>query len=331
MTTEDTATHLAAAAGPGRVFVGRHPAERLTGSRLPSRDEGGAVVLGRLPGGAGLGHLGMVADIALSQAALAGTDSGQGQLTVGLDLRLLSAVPHPGPDGDPEPEVATHARREQHTVEARATRVGASATARVTQVVVTVDGRPVAVGSGRIVTAHRGHRPLPQVHDTEPWTQVAATGELDAELALTLSSRTDGRAELTATASARLQNARPMLHGGVHLRLAELAMTAALSPDATGDLPLAVGAADGLGAVPTATLDRARRTPDPTPGPRLLADLNLEYLRPVPADGATAILVEADVVRRGRRLAVVDARLRGTDGTLLTRAHGTFLPPDDLG
>lgn len=293
--TEDDGTHLAADAGPDRVFAGRHPAELLTGARLRSRDEGGALAVGRLPGGAGLGHLGVVADIALSQAALVGTDAGQGQLTVGLDLRLLRAVPGPG------------------MVEATATRVGASAAARLTQVTVRVDGVPVAVGSGRIVTAGAGHRPLTWSRNTEPWADVEAAGSIDTELGLSLRSRTDGRAELTATVSARLQNARPMLHGGAHLRLAELGMAAALGRDDATSIS-SVGVSD---AGPAAS--------------RRLADLSLDYLRPVPADGTTVILVEAAVVRRGRRLAVVDARLCTRDGELLTLAHGTWLRPDDLG
>ncbi len=53
--------------------------------------------------------------------------------------------------------------------------------------------------------------------------------------------------------------------------------------------------------------------------------LNVEYLHPVPIGGTYTVLSE--IVRRGRAMAIVDARILNEEGTVLARGTSFFQIP----
>ena len=107
-------------------------------------------------------------------------------------------------------------------------------------------------------------------------------------------STQDGRAEMTWTPTPDMANPFGSVHGGIIATVIDESTGAALMP---------------LIETPSA----------PT------VSLNVEYLYPVSVGGTYSVL--SDVVRKGRAMAVVDARIVDEEGKLLVRGTSYFQVP----
>jgi uncharacterized protein (TIGR00369 family) len=108
-----------------------------------------------------------------------------------------------------------------------------------------------------------------------------------------LSSR-DGKAEMSWTPTPDMANPFGSVHGGIIATVIDESTGAALMP---------------LIETPSA----------PT------VSLNVEYLHPVPVGGTYR--VHSEIVRRGRAMAIVDARIVDEDGKVLARGTAFFQIP----
>lgn len=269
----------------GRVFDLRHrmPAEVLADMRITGLGPGWSEGVVRLPSPAAgapplsLGWLGTLADATAGRPLLLALPADRGCRTVNIRLDAAGAPLCPG-------DLVT-ARGEVLDVGSDFA-LGRS-TLRAS------DGALLAVATARFAV-------VPEA-DSAPGDAAGEAGDGPragtlAELLEVREERvTPGEVALSLVPGPRLANQYGVVHGGMHVALADLGLTAAAG---------SVGAGSA--------------TVRPTP-----ADLTVVYHRPIPVDGARLVL-RATVERHGRRVTIAAATVTSADGRLLTSAYGTL-------
>lgn len=157
------------------------------------------------------------------------------------------------------------------------------------------DGSIAAAATGRFMVVEVGTKNTGTVR-RQPLADLEPPGDWDWALGIVSREHADGTAVLRAVPHPDVRNQAPMMHGGVHLRALELAMRAAIGEP--GRQPV-------------------------------LADLDVAFHRPAPADGETAVLLRGAVERRSRRVITATGSLETTDGRLLSSGRATFLRPNE--
>lgn len=263
----------AADAGEGRVFVSRHPAERLTGARVRWRDEEGAQAVMPTPAGvpASIGHYGMLADVTCAQSVVAGLASRRSIRTINLQVHLIRPV------------------RPATLLQAHGARLLLDERTALSQVEIHVEGRRlVAVATARFLVLDEPHDHA-VLDEVEAQADLAPAENWDHALNVMM----DGPDTILATPTAETGNSVGTLHGGMHVRLLDLAVGHWLSGR---------------------SLPQAR-----------LTDLSVSYYRAGPTDGRTLVRARVEEIRRGRRTASLRLRIEDPAGRILSGAEGTLL------
>ena len=207
---------LAADAGEGRVFLSRHPAERLTGARVRWRDEEGSQAVMPTPTGVpmSIGHYGMLADVTCAQSVVAGLASERSIRTINLQVHMLRPV-RPGT-----------------FLEAHGERMLLDDSSALSQVQIRMEGgQLVAVATARFLVLHE-HHDHAVLEAAEDQNALTPADSWDHAFGVT----PDGPDGVIATPTAETGNSVGTLHGGMHTRLLDLAVGHWLSGQ---DLPQA--------------------------------------------------------------------------------------------
>lgn len=269
------------------LFPPRHAAEELTATRLQRRGVEGASAVTRLPSGVAptLGHLGVLADVAAGQSLSPALPPGQDVRTISMHLQLLHPLP--------EAALVFGEGRPRHLD---------ADTGLATAEMTLADGTVVALSTVRFMRVEATTH-VPDPERRFPLGGLAIQSDWDAALGLGDSKQGatgavgDPTAEddgvLVVRPHERTRNAAGVLHGGLHVRVLELACRR------TAGLPA-------------------------QNGPFRLADLDVTYHRPLLVDGTTDHRLHGRLIRAGRRIIVAEARLEDPRGRLLTQAHASY-------
>lgn len=263
----------AADAGAGRVFVSRHPAERLTAVRVRWRDEEGAHAVMPTPAGVPttIGHYGMLADVTCAQSVVAGLPPRRSIRTINLQVHLIRPV---------RPGTLLHAHGRRMLLD--------DSTA-LSQVQIQVEGgQPVAAATARFLVLDEPHDHA-VLDEVENQDALVPAPTWDHALNVTV----DGPDTILARPTAATGNSVGTLHGGMHVRLLDLAVRHWLRDQ---------------------TLPHAR-----------LTDLAVSYHRAGPTDGRTRVWARVEQIRRGRRTASLRLVVQDREGRILSGAEGTLL------
>lgn len=248
------------------------PGATIADAPLPGIATFGA--LGRMPQAPTLGHLGVLADISVAQGIRDGLEAGQAMRTLSLHVELLER-PRPG-----------------ETLRGAGTLLSSHPAGIVARgVIVGEDGRQVAEALGRFMSVDGSGYTVDAETPTEPWGEVDSPRDWAWALPLEGPIPDDDAdtASFHLIPAPETGNSAQMMHGGVQLRLHELA---------------------GGRLLPTAE----------DTSPYLPVSVATTYHRPVPIAGQR-LDVEVEVVRRGRRVAVTRTRVHGPEGKLLSSAE----------
>lgn len=252
----------------------RQPGDLSSGTRVMTLSEQRLVVLARMPHDPVASHLGVASDISVAQGIREGLGVDESMLTLSLRVEQLSP-PRPG-----------------ETLRGAGQLLGAGPAGIVARgVLVGEDGRAVAEALGRFmaVTGPGGYSATGPA-SLQPWGEVSVPQ--DWAQTLGLESRGDDRdGSFSAAPTEGAANSAGILHGGIQMRLHELAAGRVLSA-------------------------RAGSSEQEQPQPRRAVSIETTYHRPVPADG-TAVSVDVEVLKDGRRIAVTRSRVSDRDGRLL--------------
>lgn len=259
------------------LFPPRHAAEELTGTRLQRRTADGATAVTRLPSGAAptLGHLGVLADVAAGQCLSPALPPGQDVRTISLHLQLLRPMP--------EAALVLGDGRPRHLD---------ADTGLATAEMTLIDGAAVALSTLRFMRVEATTH-VPDPHGRSPLGELMVPPDWDESLGSTDSVDDDGTGVQILRPHERTRNTAGVLHGGLHVRVMELACRRA------AQLPLA-------------------------DGEFRLADIDVTYHRPLLVDGQSDHRLHGRLIRRGRRIIVAEAWLEDPRGRLLTQAHASF-------
>lgn len=256
-----------------RVLASRQPGDSLTATRvvpLPGGERFG--VLGRMPMRPSAAHLGVMADISVAQGIRDGLGPGQAMRTLSLRVEELA----PLRAGEALRGAGTLLSTRPDGIVARAVIVGE-------------DDRPVAEALGRFMAVSGSGYTMDASAPTEAWGAVAVPEDWARAFRIGEHRRHDDGARLTLAPSPETGNNAGMMHGGVQMRLHELAAQLTLAEPGEADTARPVS-------------------------------LETTYHRPVPV-GGEPLDVEVEIVRRGRRVAVTQTRVRGSQAKILSTAE----------
>ena len=202
-----THTHTeaqAADAGEGRVFLSRHPAERLTGARVRWRDEEGAQGVMPTPTGVAMsiGHYGMLADVTCAQSVVAGLPPERSIRTINLQVHMIRPV-RPGT-----------------FLEAQGVRMLLDDSTALSQVEIHVEGgQLVAAATARFLVLHE-HHDHAVLDAAEDQNALTPSDSWDHAFGIV----PEGPTSILATPTEETGNSVGTLHGGMHTRLLDLAV-----------------------------------------------------------------------------------------------------------
>lgn len=254
------------------VRSARQPGDATGGTRVTTIPGDHLVVLARMPRDPVASHLGVAADISVAQGIREGMGKGESMLTLSLRVEQLSAP------------------RSGETLRGAGQLLSAGPTGIVARgVLVGEDGRAVAEALGRFMAVdgpggYAGSSPK----STQQWGEVAEPQDWARLLPLEPAGNDDGR--FTVVPDAETANSAGIMHGGIQMRLHELAAGRMLSRP---------GSADGA---------------------REAVSIETTYHRPVPVGGPT-LNVEVEVLKDGRRIAITQSRVRDQQGRLLSSSE----------
>lgn len=255
----------------------RQPGDLTGGTRVTTIHGEHLAVLARMPQDPVASHLGVAADISVAQGIWEGLGKGESMLTLSLRVEQLSAP------------------RSGETLRGAGQLLSAGPTGIVARgVLVGEDGRAVAEALGRFMAVDGpGGYAGPSSESTQQWGEVAVPQDWARLLPL---QDDDGR--FTVVPDADTANSAGIMHGGIQMRLHELA----------GSRVLAARAQEADGSGPSASEPEQRQ--------RRAVSIGTTYHRPVPV-GGPSLSVEVEVLKEGRRIAITQSRVRDPQGRLL--------------
>lgn len=270
------------------VRSARQPGDATGGTRVTTIPGDHLVVLARMPRDPVASHLGVAADISVAQGIREGMRKGESMLTLSLRVEQLSAP------------------RSGETLRGAGQLLSAGPTGIVARgVLVGEDGRAVAEALGRFMAVdgpggYAGSSP----ESTQQWGEVAEPQDWARLLPLEPAGNDDGR--FTVVPDAETANSAGIMHGGIQMRLHELAAGRTLAAQA---------AHEGRGEAA-----RMLSRPGSADGARDAVSIETTYHRPVPVGGPT-LSVEVEVLKDGRRIAITQSRVRDQQGRLLSSSE----------
>lgn len=270
------------------VRSARQPGDATGGTRVTTIPGDHLVVLARMPRDPVASHLGVAADISVAQGIREGMGKGESMLTLSLRVEQLSAP------------------RSGETLRGAGQLLSAGPTGIVARgVLVGEDGRAVAEALGRFMAVdgpggYAGSSP----ESTQQWGEVAEPQDWARLLPLEPAGNDDGR--FTVVPDAETANSAGIMHGGIQMRLHELAAGRTLAAQA---------AHEGRGEAA-----RMLSRPGSADGARDAVSIETTYHRPVPVGGPT-LSVEVEVLKDGRRIAITQSRVRDQQGRLLSSSE----------
>ncbi|MEW1976816.1 hotdog fold thioesterase [Kocuria palustris] len=255
----------------------RQPGDLTGGTRVTTIHGEHLAVLARMPQDPVASHLGVAADISVAQGIREGLGKGESMLTLSLRVEQLSAP------------------RSGETLRGAGQLLSAGPTGIVARgVLVGEDGRAVAESLGRFMAVDGpGGYAGPSSESTQQWGEVAVPQDWARLLPL---QDDDGR--FTVVPDADTANSAGIMHGGIQMRLHELA----------GSRVLAARAQEADGSGPSASEPEQRQ--------RRAVSIETTYHRPVPV-GGPSLSVEVEVLKEGRRIAITQSQVRDPQGRLL--------------
>ena len=259
------------------VRSARQPGDATGGTRVTTIPGDHLAVLARMPQEPVASHLGVAADISVAQGIREGLGKGEAMLTLSLRVEQLSPP------------------RSGETLRGAGQLLSAGPTGIVARgVLVGEDGRAVAEALGRFMAVDGpGGYAGPSPESTQEWGEVDEPQDWARLLPL---QDDDGR--FTVVPDADTANSAGIMHGGIQMRLHELAGSRALAARAQG--------ADGNGSSAAEPEQRQRRA----------VSIETTYHRPVPV-GGPRLSVEVEVLKDGRRIAITQSRVLDLQGRLL--------------
>lgn len=250
------------------VLASRQPGDTISGTRVLRLDDGRFAVLARMPQEPVASHLGVACDIAVAQGIRDGLGAGEAMLTLSLRVEQLASA-RPGET----------LRGAGQLLSARPEGIVARG------VLVGEDGRAVAEAVGRFMAVKGpGGYSMDASAPTEPWGDVPVPGDWADVLPL---SAGDDETRFTVAPDPATANSAQILHGGVQMRLHELA---------AGRVLAARGESEAE--------------------PRRAVAIGTTYHRPVPV-GGPRLDVDVEVLKDGRRIAITQSRVCDPQGRLL--------------
>ena len=255
----------------------RQPGDLTGGTRVTTIHGEHLAVLARMPQDPVASHLGVAADISVAQGIREGLGKGESMLTLSLRVEQLSAP------------------RSGETLRGAGQLLSAGPTGIVARgVLVGEDGRAVAESLGRFMAVDGpGGYAGPSSESTQQWGEVAVPQDWARLLPL---QDDDGR--FTVVPDADTANSAGIMHGGIQMRLHELA----------GSRVLAARAQEADGSGPSASEPEQRQ--------RRAVSIETTYHRPVLV-GGPSLSVEVEVLKEGRRIAITQSQVRDPQGRLL--------------
>ena len=163
------------------------------------------------------------------------------------------------------------------------------------------DGRAVAEALGRFMAVDgQGGYAGSSPESTQQWGEVAEPQDWARLLPLEPARNDDGC--FSVIPSADTANSAGIMHGGIQMRLHELA---------AGRMLAAKAAHEGRGEAA-----QALSRPGSADGARRAVSIGTTYHRPVPVDGPP-LSVGVEVLKDGRRIAITQSQVRDPQGRLL--------------
>lgn len=266
------------------VRSARQPGDLTGGTRVTTIHGEHLAVLARMPQDPVASHLGVAADISVAQGIREGLGKGESMLTLSLRVEQLSAP------------------RSGETLRGAGQLLSAGPTGIVARgVLVGEDGRAVAEALGRFMAVdgpggYAGSSP----ESTQQWGEVAEPQDWARLLPLEPAGNDDGRFSVIPYADTA--NSAGIMHGGIQMRLHELA---------AGRMLAAKAAHEGRGEAA-----QALSRPGSADGARRAVSIGTTYHRAVPVDGPP-LSVGVEVLKDGRRIAITQSQVRDPQGRLL--------------
>lgn len=252
------------------VLASRQPGDALSSTRALRMDDGRFAVLSRMPQAPVASHLGAACDIAVAQGIRDGLGAGEAMLTLSLRLEQLA----PALPGETLRGAGQLLSARPEGIVARGVLVGE-------------DGRPVAEALGRFMAVDGpGGYTMDASAPTEAWGDVPAPTDWAEALPL---APGDDETRFTLVPGVEAANSARILHGGIQMRLHEMAGSRVL----------------------TARAESQEQT-----RPLRAVAIETTYHRPMPVGGPT-LDVDVEVLKDGRRVAITQSRVRDPQGRLL--------------
>ncbi|MDQ0616703.1 PaaI family thioesterase [Arthrobacter globiformis] len=258
------------------------PAEILSGSRLEAAGDEWSLGSMQLPSEAipdeiSLGLFGVLADMTTGNALARSLPPLTSLRTVNLRMDVVGELATPG-----------------EMVQARGEQLCLNEHSGVSQTTVRrPDGAALLVCTARFIVVP--HQPLePLLSGQQEAMQLRQSAVVSELLGVTAVAHRGEEVQTLITPSDRMANHHGVVHGGLHVGMADFALRRAAQGKA--------------GALPVR-----------------LVDLALTYHRPIVISQERQLVIRSRVERRGQRVIIVSADIESTSGRLLTSSQGTAL------